>query len=242
MKTDIAREKSEAVLKLVAAKAAEEIENEYDGIEEAFGEEELPDYVDAGFQKIFASFVLDEKRKARRQARKRILKVAVVALAVLSVSFTGLVVSVEAFRYKVFDLLFSRADGYNVVIPYEEAEEEAITRDWRGYYYPAYVPEGYHPADGDKTEDASFYIHFVDDNQNFIDFQQTPLDSHEFLLDNEGDESGQIDVGGETGHWNRHGDTLMLMWTRYETALILSANDLSVEGVAKIAESVTYRQ
>jgi RNA polymerase sigma factor (sigma-70 family) len=97
--------------------------SEYDKIEEAFADTELPAYVDAGFQKVFASFAADEKRKARRQARKRALKIAVAVIAVLGVSFTGLVVSAEAFREKVFDLLFSRGNGYNVVIPFEEAED-----------------------------------------------------------------------------------------------------------------------
>jgi hypothetical protein len=243
MKSDIAREKSEAVLKLIAAKAAEELESEYDEMEDAFGEEELPTYVDAGFQKVFATFVTDEKRKTRQRARKSILKVAVVVFAILGVSFTGLVVSVEAFRYKVFDLLFSREAGYNVVIPYEEAEGETLTQDWQGYYFPEYVPDGYCPTESNKTDAGLLYIHFVDDGgQNAINFQQSPLDLYTFLMDNEGGESEQIDIEGETGFWNKHDDTFTLLWMRGETGFVITTNDLSVEEVVKIAESVTYRK
>jgi hypothetical protein len=242
MKSDITREKSEAVLKLIAAKAAEELESEYDLTEDAFAEEGLPAYVDAGFQKVFASFVTDEKRKTRQRAQKRIMKVAVVVLAILGVSFTGLVVSVEAFRYKVFDLLFSREDGYNVVIPYEEAEGKAITQDWQGYYFPEYIPDGYRPTGNSKTDDGMLHIHFEDGEQNFIDFQQSPLESYGFLIDNEGIESGQIDIEGETGFWNRHDNTLTLLWKRDETGFLIIMNDLSVEEAAKIADSIIYKK
>jgi hypothetical protein len=161
----------------------------------------------------------------------------------LGVSFSGLVVSVEAFRYKVFDLLFSREDGYNVFIPYEAAEGETLAQDWQGYYFPEYVPDGYRPTGSSKTEEASLYIHFVDDGgQNFIDFQQSPLESHMFAIDNEGEESGQIDINGKTGFWNRHDDMLTLLWTRDETGFLIVANDLSVEEAAKIAESITYKK
>jgi hypothetical protein len=170
------------------------------------------------------------------------LKVAAAVVAVLSVSFSGLTVFVEAFRYRVFDLLFSREAEYNVVIPYEEAEGEAIARDWRAHYFPEYVPEGYRPTESYETGGNLLGIHFVDENQNFIDFQQSPLESSEFLIDNEGGESGQIDIDGETGFWNRHDDMLVLLWTRDETGLILSANNLSVAEIAKIAKSVTYRR
>jgi hypothetical protein len=242
MKPDMAREKSEAVLKLLAARAAEEIENEYDRIEEALGGEELPGYVDAGFQKVFAAFSAEEKRKARSRRRGKILKAASIAVAVLGVSFTGLVASSEALRYRVFDLLFSKGDGYNTVVPYEAAEGESVTLDLHGYYYPEYIPDGYRPTESSKTGDTLLHIYFVDGNQNFIDFQQSPLGSHEFLIDSEGEESGQIDIGGETGFWNRHGDTLILFWTRQETGFILSADGLSVGEAAKIAESMAYRQ
>jgi hypothetical protein len=218
MKADIAYEKSEAVLKLMAAKIAEELDDEYDRMEEAFGEEELPAYADAGFQKVFASFAAEEKRKSRRQARKRILKAAVVVIAVIGVSFTGLTVSVEAFRYMVFDLLVSREDGYNVIIPYEVAEGEALTQDWQGYYFPEYVPDGYRPTESNKMGWGRILtIHFEDDSRNYINLDQRPLELSTFYIDNEGKESGQIEVSGETGFWNRQDDMFTLMWMRGET-------------------------
>jgi hypothetical protein len=207
-----------------------------------FCEEELPEYVDAGFQKVYAFFVAEEKRKARRAVRKRILKVAAVAVTLLGVSFAGLVVSAEAFRNKVLDLLFLREDGYNLIIPYEDAAGEALTRDWEGYYYPEYVPDRYRPTESGKTGGGLLNIHFVDGDRNFLDFQQVPLDLHTFAFDNEGAESGEIDIDGETGFWNRHDDMFLLLWTRGETGFVIISNALSVEEAAKIAESVTYRK
>ncbi|MDR1134753.1 MAG: DUF4367 domain-containing protein [Clostridiales Family XIII bacterium] len=242
MNPNIAHKKSEAILSLMAAKLVEKLENEYDRIEKAEAEEELPLYVDAGFQKVFASFVADEKRSKRRQTQKSILKVAVIALVFLSLSLTVLVVSVDAFKYKAFDWLFSQEDGYNQFIPYELMEEESRMQDWHGYYFPEYVPAGYRPAESYKTDGHIFNIRFVDENQNFIGFQQSPLASSGFLVDNEGSESGQSDIDGETGFWNLHDDTLTLLWMRGETGFLITSNALSVEEAEKIAKSLAYRK
>jgi hypothetical protein len=85
-------------------------------------------------------------------------------------------------------------------------------------------------------------IHFEDDSRNYIDLDQRPLESSIFYIDNEGKESGQIEVSGETGFWNRQDEMFTLMWMRGETGFVISSNALSVEEAVKIAESVRYRQ
>lgn len=79
MKPDVVREKNEAVLKRMAAKAAEELDAEYDRIEEAFGDEELPAYVEAGFQKVFAAFVADKRRGCKNFEKRDAQNADVVA-------------------------------------------------------------------------------------------------------------------------------------------------------------------
>jgi hypothetical protein len=241
MNPDIARKKNEAILKLIAAEAVEESEREYDMIEAAFADEELPAYVDEAFQEAFASFAASEMRQARRRVRQRLTKIALIAVAVLGVAFTGLTLSAEAFRHKVFNLMFSQGDGYNVVIPYENTDSGTPLQDLRGYF-PEYLPDGYRLESTREISYKSLHMYFSDGNEGFISIQQMPLESHEFTFDSDGEGSGEVRVGDAAGFWNMHGDTLVLMWTQGEMGLLLSANNsMPVDTAVKIAESMAYK-
>lgn len=124
---------------------------EYENRAEALPDEEAP--LDENFLKFAREYDGEHRKK---NGLRRILKTAAVFLVSLTVLGGITMEASEAFRAKIFDMVFHKDSGVISMDPSTQSKDEMIA-DMSGYWYPEYLPDGCELV---ASEDNSFMISF----------------------------------------------------------------------------------
>lgn len=104
----------------------------------------------------FAEYSKELEKEANRRLRKMKLKkyasrAAVVFLAIL-LSSTVVTMSVEAFRVRFLNWFIESEKDHNRVEFESSNQVLELPGEWRNYYYPTYIPEGYFLIDANGND------------------------------------------------------------------------------------------
>ena len=138
---------------------------EYEDRAETLPDGEAP--LDENFLKFAREYDGEHRKK---NGLRRILKTAAVFLISLTVLGGITMEASEAFRAKIFDMVFHKESGVISMNPSTQSKDEMIA-DMAGYWYPEYLPDGCELVD---SEDHSFMISFSfmpEDEEYQIDFR-----------------------------------------------------------------------
>ncbi|MEL7655669.1 MAG: DUF4367 domain-containing protein [Bacillota bacterium] len=157
---------------------------------------------------------------------------------------TVLTVTVDAFRFRIFDFLKVDHGEYMELVPVEseyirEEDKELFPDDWEGSFYPTILPEGY--ALHETFEGGSMkYLTFVNGNDEFLNLTISPAGETKTGVDNENVKSSEVVINGVKGYaWEKDGTCLMI-WINYEHQFKLFSESLTLPEMLKISESVKY--
>jgi hypothetical protein len=231
---------SEDLLKKAAAMISKDLEKdlqEYEDRAETLPDGEAP--LDENFLKFAREYDGEHRKK---NGLRRILKTAAVFLISLTVLGGITMEASEAFRAKIFDMVFHKESGVVSMNPSTQSKDEMIA-DMAGYWYPEYLPDGCELVD---SEDHSFMISFSfmpEDEEYQIDLCEYEPDGLSMQHNMDINTMEEVYVGEYKAYLftNEKDKTFSLVWQAENRVLKLSAfNYTDREELFKIAESVKY--
>ncbi len=155
--------------------------------------------------------------------------VATIFLA-LAVTASVSIVSVEAWRIKVFNLFIDKKDTHSV-ITFDEVE---------GSYYQIqnisfnYIPDGFIP-EVKQSEPNSIYIRFKKENKYFSFTLQDVNGS--LSIDTEDAEIKNIIINNQEGILSKNKNVVILLWNKDDSIYMLTGN-INEKEIIKIGENI----
>lgn len=174
---------------------------------------------------------------------RRYAKMAGAVVLMLSAAFSVFLAGSEALRGNVFQFVFQDSDTYMKVIPVETSDPGAdakknIPPDWKGVYYPDYLPEEYEFTEANAEGKAKTIV-FENRKLDVLILTQEPADGAEILIDKEGAETGETSIQGNPAFWTSKEGETTLMWNQYGILFMLYA-PMDLDEITKIAEHLLY--
>ncbi len=196
-----------------------------------------------------AEFDEEKIRRAEQSAwqeqrvleRKRMVKRWSMAAACLLIAISAVMLSAKpgvAYQ-KFWNKLFVKDNGTSMSISSNAAA--MVPDDWNGRYVPTEIPQGYQIENADVL-DTMYSIYYENEVENYIQFDVT-VDEFNVHLDTENCEIENVQIGDITGLVRtkyKNGEKVYssVVWYDENECFILDSNELSVESLVSIAESV----
>lgn len=207
-------------------------------------EEILAAYGKALFESrvAYADAVLDERipdpsfyaEPVRKQvSHRRMLKRALILVAVLILALGTLVVSVDAVRLKVFNYVFQEHPGHTKLIPSDIEEPEE--RDMPDFQL-GYVPEGYEMVNYDRDY-SSLWVDYDNGKGQYIHFSVDYAADINLSIDNDTFVREETRVGEYQAWYFYDEKDCLIVWQTEEYVFMVSS-DLGKEETMSMAESV----
>lgn len=239
----IIKERSDSFLAYVSNAAEEEMLNEFDQWEKEVSDVNVPENTESEILKMAEFFHKLQKKEEKRKRLIKCVKVAAIVILAVTTALTTLTVSVEAVRNRVFDFLFQENEVYMNVIPVETSgSHEEIKRllpgDWENFYYPNYLPEGYHFEEAEKDGIFSM-LAFINEDEDVLLFSQQPADEGRLIVDNEDTEKGELTINGNNAFWTSKNNETTLVWNQNGTRLMVSGQ-AELDVLIQLAESLIF--
>ncbi|QOX64769.1 DUF4367 domain-containing protein [Anoxybacterium hadale] len=187
-----------------------------------------------------------EQKKALQKRFRSLARAAAVILLCLLTVCTVLTATVDAFRYRVFELLWINHGEYLELVPVESEpvspEERALfPADWQGSFYPSKLPQGF--ALNEVFEVSSIqYITFHDSKKHFINLSVSPAGKTKTGVNNENVKISEVEINGAKGQAWESEDTCLIIWMNYEHQFSLFSDVLTLSEMLEIAESIKYME
>ena len=220
---------------LLYAAASYAGKNELDEFERADESELSPKAEKRIFRKIQRRIDYHEKREEFHPVLETLKRVAVIVLAVMSISFVS-ALSIEAVRSDIYNAVIQWFDK-KLGISFDDIPTDAPDRILD--YKEPILPEGYERFELGKDE-FGFSVEY-ENGDSLITYWQRPLSGYGSFLSNEWTDVEDVNVIGYDGIktvFESHGVTITtIIWKDNEYAYMLSS-DLSYEELLRIAESI----
>lgn len=187
------------------------------------------------FKKIQRRIDYYEKHEKFYPVLETLKRVAVIVLAVMSISFVS-ALSIEAVRSDIYNAVIQWFDK-KLGISFDDVPADAPDRILD--YKEPVLPEGYERFEMKKDE-LGFSVEYENEDSLII-YWQRPLNGYGSFLSNERTDVEDVNVIGYDGIktvFESHGvTTTTIIWKDNEYAYMLSS-DLSYEELLRIAESI----
>lgn len=192
-------------------------------------------------RKIYAEALLDERmpdppfvmhEKVKNKGSKKMLRRALVLVAVLILTLGMLIVSVDAVKLKLFEFFMVDKDGYTDLQPSNgNVMENEIPE-----FYLSYVPEGY-TRSFKNVEQGAITIIYEDDNGQYINFEAYNSNDTTASIDNENLQREQVRVNEFEGWYFYNDEFDMVVWQVGDYLLNISSS-LGKEETLKVAKNI----
>lgn len=168
--------------------------------------------------------------------RRRMLKRALILIAVLVLILGMMAVSVDAVRLKLFHYSFREYPGHTKLIPSEI--EEPAQRAMPDFVLE-YVPEGYEMVNYEK-DDSSLWIDYDNGKEQYIHFSVDYAADGGPSIDNDTFVREETRVG-EYQAWYFHDNTANLIIWQMDEYLLTIDGGVRKQEIMKMAESVVKK-
>ena len=190
------------------------------------------------FEKLLKAHLRKDKGKSRRKfLYKAVNRVAVAVLAVV-ITFSVAMVSVQAFRVKVLNLLIDVEERYT---SFQLTEDDASgsgkpSVNWTNEYMPAYIPDGYEVSDS-KNLDSIKSIMYKNAADQVIMYKEFSSGTNLAVDSENASRNEKIDINGNAGNLIVKNSMASVVW-QMDGKLFLVQGETSPDEAVKIAESV----
>lgn len=177
------------------------------------------------------------KQLSKRFIRKtlpRSLQIVTVALLLFFIGLTTAVATVRPIRLKIMDFIAQIEENYSAVcLIYSENEEAIVPEEWKGKYYPSYIPDEFMLAHIDNLFNMVHYTAMEVQVMQFAEY--TDADYSNFNIDEEN--AFDITVNDHTGIAMIDEDGTTITWYTDDAYLYLFFSG-DFDEAKRIAESV----
>lgn len=183
----------------------------------------------------------DNEVKRKKARRKKITQVCAASLAVVLLSGTITVASVDALRVKYFGFLTNENEDS---IEFKPNDKSPLLEGWSDFWYPEYVPEGFELTyvSDDGVEKLLFFE--TSDKKQSIAVSVLPADAH-LGYDIEHGDMEQIKIDGDQGYIlkdNENKNINFIAMKAENTIMIDASGYLDDEEIIKMAESLVFNE
>ena len=226
---ELAARLEEAMLRLAlydcAAAESEQIVRDFDALpleeKQALGQPSAAAY--RRFQKdLKARF---RRAKVQRFSRHVLLplgKAAAALVLVLSLGISTVVASSDTLRAAVFDLVFTRQATHTGIQLVENTQKAFdVPAEWKGRYYPSFIPEGYKMVKIDSEEGTTSTISLINKDGHLMHFSENTLDTYT-NIDTENANVKNVLIRGYKSLMSIKNGRVILVWSADERYFILN--------------------
>lgn len=203
-------------------------------------DEALPDVsFSKRFHRKMDKLIRQQRRSPRVNQILRYLKRTVAAVLVIAVMTFGGLMTVEAFRAQIIEVIvqvFERYTTYQFVSHARDTEEISLPDIALGY-----IPDGMQEVERERFEDDRYRVRYEDDSRRFFEITLVaiqPNGSYGRLLDTENSIYEIIEINGQEAFSNTKEGDSRVFWTcgsiLYEVSGYMDINE-----VRRIAENLT---
>jgi len=226
---ELAARLEEAMLRLAlydcAAAESEQIVRDFDALpseeKQVLGQPSAAAY--RRFQKdLKARF---RRAKVQRFSRHVLLplgKAAAALVLVLSLGISTVVASSDTLRAAVFDLVFTRQATHTEIQLVENTQKAfEVPAEWKGRYYPSFIPEGYKMVKIDSEEGTTSTISLINKDGHLMHFSENTLDTYT-NIDTENANVKNVLIRGYKSLMSIKNGRVILVWSADERYFILN--------------------
>ncbi|NTV91485.1 MAG: DUF4367 domain-containing protein [Clostridiales bacterium] len=243
---DIYNDYEDSLFRLVMNKVAEK---EGESLaREAKNLKESPEYILTGeVEKSFADLldaqIKKKKQNGKKPGTRKVFKRTITVIAALFVLFSISIMSVSAFRIKIFNLIIDVNEKYTsfqLQGTEEPSTESQLPADWKSAYGPTYVPEGYRASYVNNTVPIKIILFSnTKDSSLEIVYSEYGVDSNLSIDTENADYSKDITINDNDGMIVEKAGMVTAIW-KMEDRMFTVQGRISREEILKIAESVRY--
>ncbi len=187
--------------------------------------------------------VLEYNKKEKEQRKKKyfsiLSKVAIFFITcIVSTSFI-FPESVEAFRVKIFDILFNDEEG-SVSLMGEEDKD--LLSEWTEYYYPEYMMDNYSLIGAEKMGERSIMLFVSEDGNHQLKIESIPVNST-INIDTDDASIENVAIGYYEGIYavDSENENVIITWMNENTILKVQGDtSIAKNEYIKIAENLKY--
>ena len=221
----------ESLFRLAVFDASELEGRDIDLTDETIGDERPTERQLAQFEKALGRAA--GKKSGRNKKIVRLINRAMASAAVLVIVFLISMVTVDAFRMEVFNLLF-RADPKYTTISVQPDDPMSAN----GTKLPKYIPEGYAISNQMSDDSYSQITYTVKDNPEKIIMYDVYTKENAINIDTEDTQNAQkVMINGAEATVILKNDLTNIVWTAGSHIYYISGT-VSTEEIIKMAESI----
>ena len=226
---ELAARLEEAMLRLAlydcAAAESEQIVRDFDALpseeKQVLGQPSAAAY--RRFQKdLKARF---RRAKVQRFSRHVLLplgKAAAALVLVLSLGISTVVASSDTLRAAVFELVFTRQATHTEIQLVENTQKAfEVPAEWKGRYYPSFIPEGYKMVKIDSEDGTTSTISLINKDGHLMHFSENTLDTYT-NIDTENANVKNVLIRGYKSLMSIKNGRVILVWSADERYFILN--------------------
>ena len=226
---ELAARLEEAMLRLAlydcAAAESEQIVRDFDALpseeKQVLGQPSAAAY--RRFQKdLKARF---RRAKVQRFSRHVLLplgKAAAALVLVLSLGISTVVASSDTLRAAVFELVFTRQATHTEIQLVENTQKAfEVPAEWKGRYYPSFIPEGYKMVKIDSEDGTTSTISLINKDGHLMHCSENTLDTYT-NIDTENANVKNVLIRGYKSLMSIKNGRVILVWSADERYFILN--------------------
>ncbi len=248
-KRQLQKDQSDATLKILAGILMEEQDKELDELEahinaslENGTAEPFPQDLERDMLALVASFEKKERAAKIKQHFKVFGRRAAIIFLCISIPFTLLVTSVDAFRIKFFNFVLQDHGDYLDIDLVEKqtlpiSVLEKIPSDWQFIFYPMYLPEGYELTHIYYTGIENTIEFWKEEDKIMVSYSEVGVGK--MMVDSEDSEYGDTWVKENPAIYILKGQRTILLWENSGYQFYLSTH-LPLDESLKIAENISF--
>lgn len=237
---------SDDILKEAAKLIEEELKTELEEYEDAAArlmDEQVP--VDEQFLEFARQYDKEQSQKKKKIKARRLRRIAAIFL-IATIAIGGITMGVsEAFRLKVFDLIFDGEAGGMFLKPEQPKEKELLESLSGGYWYPEYLPEGCELTFAEEYETCTAMTFEPQNKAYYITLFEYFADGVSMTFDTDFLVREKVVIGESEGYLftDEEYNSCVVVWHAEDKVLEMTTYDFSDrEEILKIAKNIRYKE
>ena len=192
------------------------------------------------FEEKMNRMIASRKKDRLRKKLVVISKRAAVIVCAACVGLFACVMSVEAWREKLFKMVEEKFPEYSAISyePVDGSSSDDLPEFDLVEFRPSYIPEGYILTDQILNTHIN-WSNYSHPDGGHISFDQSILGTANSAINTEGSELTEFEMNGETAYKMSNGGAQFVLWNDNQYQYMIVASGISLEEAVRIAESVT---
>lgn len=190
------------------------------------------------FEKLVKARLKKNRSASRRHIWYKAVNRVAIAVLALTITFSVAMMSVNAFRVRVLNLLINIEEKYTSFQLEDDGNSDRgnLTINWTDEYMPGYIPEGYEISNVTNTESIKS-ITYINSEDGAILYNEFSSGTNVAVDSENASRIETIEINGNTGTLIVKAPMASVIW-EMDGKLFLIQGNIGADEAVRIAESV----